>query len=201
MAAGELHAELHGTKLRGLFILVRTGRDAGGKEQWLMLHKHDEFAVPGWDPEEHPRSVLSGRTNDEVLADPDRLWRSDLPAAEASIALKQPATAGPAAQELAALAELPGSGRWQVFGRELKVTNLDKVLFEGAAGTAPITKREFLRYTAQIAGGGAALPGRPGAEPAPVSAGCCQQGLLAQGTAGLGARVADPVGEPGGRSG
>ena len=27
----------------------------------------------GWDPEDHPRSVLSGRTNDEVAADPDRL--------------------------------------------------------------------------------------------------------------------------------
>ncbi|HEV2888403.1 MAG TPA: DNA polymerase ligase N-terminal domain-containing protein [Jatrophihabitans sp.] len=151
VAAGELHAELHGTKLRGRFVLVRTGQDSAGKEQWLMLHKHDEFAVPGWDPEEHPRSVLSGRTNDEVLADPDRMWRSDLPAGEASIALKDPATERPSPAELAALDELPGSGHWEVFGRELKVTNLDKVLFAGSAEHDPITKREFLRYTAQIA--------------------------------------------------
>jgi bifunctional non-homologous end joining protein LigD len=155
--AGELHAELHGTKLRGRFVLVRTGRDSSGKEQWLLLHKHDEFAVPGWDPEEHPRSVLSGRTNDEVLADPDRMWRSDLPAGEASIALKepldrhQPGIGRPSPAELAALAELPASGQWEIFGRALKVTNLDKVLFPGAEGAAPITKREFLRYTAQIA--------------------------------------------------
>ena len=89
-------------------MLVRTGADSGGKEQWLMLHKHDDFAVPGWDPEEHPRSVLSGRTNDEVLADPDRLWRSDLPAGEASIALKDPTRrAQPDPDELAALDELP----------------------------------------------------------------------------------------------
>ena len=154
VAAGELHAELHGEKLRGRFVLVRTGQDSGGKEQWLLLHKHDEFAVTGWDAEEHPRSVLSGRTNDEVLADPDRMWRSDLPAGEASIALKDLKGAEaerPSPVELAALEELPASGQWQIFGRELRVTNLDKVLFPGSADHEPITKREFLRYTAQIA--------------------------------------------------
>lgn len=154
VAAGELHAELHGEKLRGLFVLVRTRQDSGGKEQWLLLHKHDEFAVAGWDAEEHPRSVLSGRTNDEVLADPDRMWRSDLPAGEASIALKflkESRTERPSQAELAALEELPASGQWQIFGRELRVTNLDKVLFPGSADHQPITKREFLRYTAQIA--------------------------------------------------
>ena len=88
IAAGELHLDLYGEKLRGRFVLVRTGgpgkEDQGEKEQWLLLHKHDEHAVEGWDPEEHPRSVLSGRTNDEVKADPDRRWHSDRPAAEAA---------------------------------------------------------------------------------------------------------------------
>ncbi len=152
VAAGELHAELHGAKLRGRFVLVRTGQGSAGKEQWLLLHKHDEFAAPGWDAEDHPRSVLSGRTNDEVLADPDRMWRSDLPAGEASIALKEAGTGRPDPAELAALDELPATaGQWHVFGRELKVTNLDKVLFPGSADHEPITKREFLRYTAQVA--------------------------------------------------
>ena len=41
------------------------------------MHKRDEHAVDGWDPEEHPRSVLSGRTNDEVAANPERLWTRD----------------------------------------------------------------------------------------------------------------------------
>ena len=90
IASGELHAELHGSKLRGHVVLVRRGEADGGKEQWLLLHKKDEHAVPGWDAEDHPRSVLSGRTNDEVKADPDRLWRSDLPAAEASVDLRPP---------------------------------------------------------------------------------------------------------------
>ncbi|MBV9821302.1 MAG: ATP-dependent DNA ligase [Actinobacteria bacterium] len=151
VARGELHAELYGSKLRGRFVLVRTGEDSG-KERWLMLHKHDDFAVPGWDPEEHPRSVLSGRTNDEVLADPDRMWRSDLPAAEASIPLKDPLAAAADPEQLRALAELPPSGgQWEIFGRTLKVTNLDKVLFEGSAEHEPITKREFLDYAARIA--------------------------------------------------
>jgi bifunctional non-homologous end joining protein LigD len=66
-AAGDLHFDLHGDKLNGHFALVRRGA-RGGKEQWLLLHKHDEHAVAGWDPEDHPRSVKSGRTNDEVKA-------------------------------------------------------------------------------------------------------------------------------------
>ena len=88
VADGELHMDLYGEKLRGRFALVRTRVDASGREQWLLVHKRDEFAVPGWNPEDHPYSVRSGRTNEQVKADPDRLWRSDLPAAQASIPLK-----------------------------------------------------------------------------------------------------------------
>src|SRR4051794_26729771 len=69
VADGELHADVHGEKLRGRLVLVRTERKDGarddGKDQWLLMHKHDDDAVEGWDPEDHPRSVLSGRTNDE----------------------------------------------------------------------------------------------------------------------------------------
>ena len=36
----------------------------------------------------------------------------------------------------------------EVFGRELRVTNLDKVLFPAADGEQPVTKREFIRYSA-----------------------------------------------------
>ena len=66
IAAGELHFDLYGVKLHGRFVLVRTRVDARGKQEWLLLHKRDRFAVSGWDAEEHPRSVLTGRTNDEV---------------------------------------------------------------------------------------------------------------------------------------
>src|SRR3954453_8288691 len=63
--SGDLHFDLHGSKLAGRFVLVRRG-PATGREQWMLLHKHDDAAVAGWDPEDHPRSVKSGRTNDEV---------------------------------------------------------------------------------------------------------------------------------------
>jgi bifunctional non-homologous end joining protein LigD len=65
VAAGNLHFDLEGEKLSGRFALVRRGRQ-GGDNQWLLIHKHDASAVVGWDAEDHPRSVKSGRTNDEV---------------------------------------------------------------------------------------------------------------------------------------
>jgi bifunctional non-homologous end joining protein LigD len=155
VAAGELHAEVHGQKLRGRLVLVRRDRrgtdSSGDREQWLLVHKRDEHAVEGWDPDEYPRSVLSGRTNDEVKADPDRMWRSDLPAAEASIALRPSTVAGLDADELAALEGLGSSGTWKVFGRKLRLTNLDKGLFPRSGREPPVTKREFVGYAAQIA--------------------------------------------------
>jgi bifunctional non-homologous end joining protein LigD len=80
---GELHFGLAGQKLRGRFVLVRTGAGPGSKERWLLIKKRDRYAVEGWDPEDYPRSVLSGKTNDEVQADPDHIWRSSLPPEEA----------------------------------------------------------------------------------------------------------------------
>ncbi|MCU4184444.1 hypothetical protein K6U06_08730 [Acidiferrimicrobium sp. IK] len=190
VAAGELHVDLHGEKLRGRFVLIRTGRGRsaggggggaggdGGKEQWLLLHKHDDDAIEGWDPEDHPRSVLSGRTNDEVRADPYRQWRSGLPADQASQPVRRsaaspqaagpgagdPEAAGPGAAgsarrhidpareaELLALDTLGSGGMWEVFGRQLRVTNLDKVLFPPLPGEEPVTKRDLLRYSATVA--------------------------------------------------
>jgi bifunctional non-homologous end joining protein LigD len=172
VAAGELHVDVSGQKLRGRLILVRSGnrgrprsgssragaeiRSAGHagseSEQWLLLHKDDEAAVRGWNPEDHPRSVLSGRTNDEVRADPDRIWRSDLPPDQASIALRPPTVPGATEGELAALDAMSSAGRWDVFGRTLRLTNLDKELFPGRpADPEPVTKRDLISYAARIA--------------------------------------------------
>jgi bifunctional non-homologous end joining protein LigD len=188
VAAGDFHADLHGQKLRGRFILVRRGEpDRSGKEQWLLLHKHDEYAVKGWNPEDHPESVLSGRTNDEVKADPDRMWRSDLPPSEASVPVKDGGRSGqagrtaaprggrarstrrsahsggkateepdaggdgPSADQLAALDALGSGGTWEVDGRRLRLTNLDKELFPPRPGEEPVAKREFIAYAARIA--------------------------------------------------
>ena len=63
---GELKFRLDGEKLKGRFTIVRTsGRrhsatdpsarafedDQG--DQWLLIHKRDETAVPGWDAEDY----------------------------------------------------------------------------------------------------------------------------------------------------
>jgi bifunctional non-homologous end joining protein LigD len=152
VAGGELHAEMHGHKLRGRLVLVRRGSDGSDREQWLLLHKRDEHAVEGWSPDDLPRSVLSGRTSDEVRADPERMWRSDLPAAEASVALRPPTPRTPSAEELAALDDLGAKGTWEVFGRKLQLTNLDKELFPPRRRREKaVTKRDLVRYAARIA--------------------------------------------------
>jgi bifunctional non-homologous end joining protein LigD len=147
LADGELHVELFGHKLRGRFVLVRTRGDGDG-EQWLLLHKHDEHAEDGWDAEDHPHSVKSGRTNDEVAADPAAMWSSDAPAARAEVELHHLRDDDP---ELQALDALGKSGTWEFRGRELRLTNLDKVLFPGRDGEPPVTKRELVRHYATIA--------------------------------------------------
>ncbi|MET7418749.1 DNA polymerase ligase N-terminal domain-containing protein [Dactylosporangium sp. NPDC005555] len=129
VAAGELHARLHGEKLRGTFVLVKTKQ---GKDDWLLLHKRDEHAVDGWDPEEHPRSVLSGRTSEEVLADPDRLWDPHTGA--------RPLKAS--RDELEALDRAGDGDTWHVYGRDLSINHPDKVVRK----QAPATRRELLRY-------------------------------------------------------
>lgn len=155
--AGELHVDLEGEKLAGRFALVRTGRarGGGGQDEWLLVHADDEHATRGWDAEDHPRSVLSGRTNDEVAADPEWTWRSDAPAAEARVRVGAPAAVPswepPTDDELAALDALGDAGSWALQGRELRLTNLDKVLFPGRHGEPPITKRDLVRYHALVA--------------------------------------------------
>ena len=62
---GEVKFILHGQRLHGRYTIVRTDRD-DGRERWLLLKKKDEAAVSGWDAEDHPASIKSGRTNDEV---------------------------------------------------------------------------------------------------------------------------------------
>ncbi|HSK49264.1 MAG TPA: DNA polymerase ligase N-terminal domain-containing protein [Solirubrobacterales bacterium] len=61
---------LHGEKLRGGFALQRTG-PAGEKAQWLLIKRRDELARPGADVvAEHPESVASGRTLQQLLGEP-----------------------------------------------------------------------------------------------------------------------------------
>jgi bifunctional non-homologous end joining protein LigD len=148
LADGELHLELFGEKLRGRFVLVHTDRKDGGRENWLVLHKRDDAARDGWNPEDHPRSVLSGRDNDEVAADRDRVWDRHGEAGTAEAVPEAFRAATP--EELAALDALPAKGTWTLQGHELALTNLDKVLFPARDGGADVTKRELVRYYASM---------------------------------------------------
>jgi bifunctional non-homologous end joining protein LigD len=66
LARGDLKFRLHGEKLNGDFALVRMkGRGKG--QEWLLIKKRDEFAAPGWDVESYAYSVLSGRTQEEIV--------------------------------------------------------------------------------------------------------------------------------------
>lgn len=151
VAAGELHADVFGHKLNGRFLLVQRGKGREDSDQWLLLHKNDDYAVSGWDAEDYPQSVLTGRTNEQVRADPDRLWRSELPPAEASVQLRPRPVPAPGQDELTALDELGDSGTWEVFGRRLRLTNLGKELFPARRGEHAVSKRDLIRYAAQIA--------------------------------------------------
>jgi bifunctional non-homologous end joining protein LigD len=137
--SGDLHLDLHGQKLEGRFVLVRRGAP-GDREQWLLLHKHDDHARKGWDPEDHPVSVKSGRTNDEVKAAPPATWSSS------------GSWVGPTPEELEALDGLGKAGDWVLGDRTLALTNLDKVLFPGKRGKGQaLTKRDLIRHHAVMA--------------------------------------------------
>ncbi|MBI2823023.1 MAG: DNA ligase D [Acidobacteria bacterium] len=62
---GKLHIRLHGKKLQGIWILVRTASSTG--KDWLLFKKNDDEANAGGPvTEERPESVASGRSIEEV---------------------------------------------------------------------------------------------------------------------------------------
>ncbi len=137
---GDLHFSLEGEKLDGRFVLIRRGGGRNGAEnQWLLLHKHDDAAVKGWDPEAHPRSVKSGRTNDEVKAAPAATWSSHA------------SWVAPSDDELEALSALGKSGKWTLGEHTLSLTNLDKLLFPAKKPHHALTKRDVIRHYACMA--------------------------------------------------
>ena len=93
LARGDFKFRLSGEKLNGDFALVLMKGRGKGKD-WLLIKKHDDFAVPGWNIEDHAVSVLSGRTQEEIAqnlparkakrrtaGNPERVWKSSRPAA------------------------------------------------------------------------------------------------------------------------
>ena len=68
----------------------RSSRRAASRSGQGRLAAHPQsrrVADPDWDVDNLPRSVKTGRTNDEVKAGADAVWDSSAPAAEANIDL------------------------------------------------------------------------------------------------------------------
>lgn len=66
-AKGDLKFMLHGDRLRGSWVLVRTKRGSPNKPQWLLIKHRDEAAEPGADiVAEEETSAATGRTMDEI---------------------------------------------------------------------------------------------------------------------------------------
>ncbi len=120
VAGGELKFRLFGEKLRGSFVLVRLKRDPQ-KNEWLLIKHRDEYADSNWNADEHPESVLSGKTlQDMAEASPDKVrqWQSrvkDRPVARKALTpgIKAQGTAAPMPENvdvmLAQLADEPFS--------------------------------------------------------------------------------------------
>jgi bifunctional non-homologous end joining protein LigD len=85
---GDFKIRLHGKRLKGDFALIHIrGRRPGSKgTEWLLIKKHDEYAVDGYDIEQHDSSVLSKRSMAEISGDEDSAeWKSSRPASRGKV--------------------------------------------------------------------------------------------------------------------
>jgi bifunctional non-homologous end joining protein LigD len=79
LAKGDLKFRLDGKKLKGDFALVKMkGRRPGSKgNEWLLIKKHDQYVVEGYDIDAYDESVLSGRSLAQIAGDAGSAeWKS-----------------------------------------------------------------------------------------------------------------------------
>jgi bifunctional non-homologous end joining protein LigD len=80
LAKGRITFVLYGEKLAGRWSLVRLkDEDNSGDNNWLLMKRDDDAARSQSRrsvTEEHPTSVLTGRTLEQIAADADRTWSS-----------------------------------------------------------------------------------------------------------------------------
>lgn len=75
MEEGKLHVRLHGKKLEGEWILVKSRKIEGSGEPWFLLKGGEPMT--GLTPEEDDRSAVTGRSMAEIAAQNDRQWQSN----------------------------------------------------------------------------------------------------------------------------
>jgi bifunctional non-homologous end joining protein LigD len=66
---GDFKFVLHGKRLKGSWVLVRTRRADPKRAQWLLIKHRDEYAEPDTEVvEEYQTSAATGRTMDDIAA-------------------------------------------------------------------------------------------------------------------------------------
>jgi bifunctional non-homologous end joining protein LigD len=153
LAVGELKINLAGEKLHGRWTLVRTPGRAEG-DPWLLLRKRDERAVPGYDAEAFPKSVQTGRTNEELADGIAPLFFASPPEPLPAIDLAALPEAGPSFVPfmLATAAEAPPLGDgWQ---HEVKWDGyrVQAVVDGGKVRLFTRNKADAARYFPELAG-------------------------------------------------
>ncbi|HEV2697515.1 MAG TPA: DNA polymerase ligase N-terminal domain-containing protein, partial [Terriglobales bacterium] len=68
---GDFKFRLHGKRLNGDFALIHIkSRRSGSKgTEWLLIKKHDEYVVPGFNIDKYDTSILSGKTMAQIAGD------------------------------------------------------------------------------------------------------------------------------------
>ncbi len=88
ISKGDLKFRLNGKRLKGDFALIKMkGRRPGSKgNEWLMIKKHDDQVVEGYDAGDIDESVLSHRSMDDIAGDArSKEWKSSRPAARGKL--------------------------------------------------------------------------------------------------------------------
>jgi bifunctional non-homologous end joining protein LigD len=88
LAKGDLKFRLDGKRLKGDFALVkmRSRRPGSKGTEWLMIKKHDDSVVEGYDAGEIDESALSGKSMEEIAGDEGaRKWKSSRPASRGKL--------------------------------------------------------------------------------------------------------------------
>jgi bifunctional non-homologous end joining protein LigD len=148
IAAGKIKFILDGTKLHGMFTLVKL-KNRGGEsgDPWLLIKDHDAFVDPSYDVEQHPESAVTGKTLADIKGDRGaKEWQSDRPAATPAKRAPRKAKADPIPHDvkpmLATLVERPFDDPAFVF--EVKWDGYRAIASVDAHGAVSLTSRNGL---------------------------------------------------------
>jgi bifunctional non-homologous end joining protein LigD len=173
IAAGKLKIVLHGTKLKGLFSLVKIKPRADEHgEPWLLFKDHDAFEDPNWKVEEHAQSVTSGQTLAQLQAAraDAPIWKSNRAAAPDGTAVKRAARAKAATHDpiprevkpmLATLVDAPfDDDRW-LFELKWDGYRAIAIIENGGVTLTSRNGKDLLHQFGELAAAGAAFRSIP----------------------------------------